>query len=151
MSNYYEEVGLLTRKIKEGMQKTVVKGEKSEKAKVKEEQEFFKRNNPLMVKVMKPLAKALMQKNRKINNVNEKIKFSLPSKTFQRCEISIPFGLYFRISLDSKEQLFTLEIIKYKNSKDVELSLLKRCGLDKDELEVAANELFLKYIRKNLL
>lgn len=151
MVNYHEEIKLLAKRIKESMQEKVIKEENSEKEKAKEEQDFFKKNNPLMIKVMKPLAKALIQKNKKISDVNKKIKFSLPSKTFQRCEISIPFGLYFKISLDYERQLFILEIIKYKNYRNIELSSSKRCGLNEDELESAVSELFLKYIRENLL
>lgn len=150
MSNYDEKVKYLARKIKESMEDPNIKKIKEEKKKRREEESrSFKRNASLMIKVMKPLAKALMQKNRVIKDVNRKIQFSLPSESYQKCSIYIPFGLHFIISLDHGE--FLLKIIQYKNSVDVKSSSSKKCALDKDELEAAAEELFLDYVKKNLI
>jgi len=151
MSNYDEEVKLLAREIKEGMQETGIKEKKTEKAIIKEKLEFFKRNAPIMLKIMKPLAKALMQKNKKIKDVNKKIKFYPPSENNQKCEIDIPFGLYFIVSLNFGEPLFKLERIKYKNSIKIESSSSKKCALDEYKLGEAVKELFLNYVRETLI
>lgn len=153
MSNYNEEVEALAKEIKETMNNLDIKEKRAKEAMGKREKEklyLSKRSIPIMIKIMKPLAKALMQKNKKIRDVNKKIKFYPPSGSYQKCMIDIPFGLHFIISLDYESSLFNLERIQYKNSRDIESSSSKKCAIDEYKLGEAAKELFLAYFREKL-